>query len=333
MAAQNPPVNGVAYTIYIALQDMANPGSYKANPTLAAGDAQVSIDGGAFANLGTLPAVAPAAGVGVRVVLSAAEMTGDNILVKLIDQTNPKEWADYAFTVQTVAAVWPTAAALVTAQADLDDIQLRLPTALIGGRMDSSVGAMAAAVLTATAIQGGAITSGKFAAGAVNAAAIADGAIDALTFAAGAIDAAALATDAVTEIQNGLATAASIAALNNLSSAQAQTAAAAALTAYDPPTSAELVSEINAVQADIAALSIPTANANADALLDRADAVEVGLTPRGALRLQAAALAGELSGAATATVTIRNAVADSKDRIVATVDASGNRTAVTTDVS
>lgn len=78
---------------------------------------------------------------------------------------------------------------------------------------------------------------------------------------------------------------------------------------------------------------IPTANANADALLDRANAIEAGATPRQSLRLMLAALAGKLSGAATATVTIRNAVADSKDRIVATVDADGNRTAVTTDVS
>jgi len=40
---------------------------------------------------------------------------------------------------------------------------------------------------------------------------------------------------------------AAIAALNNLSSAQAQTAAAAALTAYDPPTRAELTTDINSV--------------------------------------------------------------------------------------
>jgi hypothetical protein len=39
-----------------------------------------------------------------------------------------------------------------------------------------------------------------------------------------------------------------------------------------------------------------------------------------------AALAAKLSGAATATVTVRN-VADSANVIVATCDASGNRTA------
>lgn len=61
--------------------------------------------------------------------------------------------------------------------------------------------------------------------------------------------------------------------------------------------------------------------------------VESGLSVREALRLISAALAGKVSGAGTATVTIRNAVADSKDRIVATVDVNGNRTAITTDVT
>jgi hypothetical protein len=65
-------------------------------------------------------------------------------------------------------------ASLNTLQSDTDDIQTRLPAALVGGRMDSSVGAMASAVLTAAAIAADAITAAK----------IADGAIDRATFAA-----------------------------------------------------------------------------------------------------------------------------------------------------
>lgn len=61
--------------------------------------------------------------------------------------------------------------------------------------------------------------------------------------------------------------------------------------------------------------------------------VEAGLTVKNAMRLSAAADAGKLSGAATSTNTIRNAVADSKDRIVATVDTDGNRTAITYDLT
>jgi hypothetical protein len=64
-----------------------------------------------------------------------------------------------------------------------------------------------------------------------------------------------------------------------------------------------------------------------------ADAIESGVTPREALRLIAAATAGKVSGAAGTTIAIRNAVADSKDRIVATVDSAGNRSAITYDLS
>jgi hypothetical protein len=81
------------------------------------------------------------------------------------------------------------------------------------------------------------------------------------------------------------------------------------------------------------AAGYPTAIENADALLDRSNAIETGLTPRGALRLNTAALAGEVSGAGTGTETFRNAVADSKNRIVSTVDVDGNRTAVATDTT
>jgi hypothetical protein len=48
--------------------------------------------------------------------------------------------------------------------ADTNDIQARLPAALVSGRMDSSVGAMAANVITASAINDNAITAAKVAA-------------------------------------------------------------------------------------------------------------------------------------------------------------------------
>ena len=64
-----------------------------------------------------------------------------------------------------------------------------------------------------------------------------------------------------------------------------------------------------------------------------ANIIESGLTAEEAMRLIAAATAGKVSGGGTATNTIRNAVADSKDRIVATVDVDGNRTAITYDLS
>ena len=198
---------------------------------------------------------------------------------------------------------------------------------------------------------------------------------------------------------------------NDLSAAQVNTEADTALADYDGPTHAELVSEINDVQADIAALIIPTAAAISDAvweeaiadhsgtvgstaealgaagsagdpwitalpgaygagsagkivgdnlnatvssravpgsamtltsgerdavaaaLLDLADAVETGVTTRGALRLSLAALAGKVSGADLNAPVFRNAVADSKDRITATTDAAGNRFTITADMT
>jgi hypothetical protein len=66
-------------------------------------------------------------------------------------------------------------------------------------------------------------------------------------------------------------------------------------------------------------------------LLDSED-IESGLTLRQALRLVAAATAGKLSGGGSSTVTIRNAVEDTKDRIVATVDSQGNRSVLVYDL-
>lgn len=58
--------------------------------------------------------------------------------------------------------------------------------------------------------------------------------------------------------------------------------------------------------------------------------IETGFTAEEMMRLVAASLAGKLSGAGTTNVKIRD-LNDTKDRIDATVDASGNRTAVTLD--
>lgn len=83
---------------------------------------------------------------------------------------------------------------------------------------------------------------------------------------------------------------------------------------------------------DIAALvdALPTAAENAAEVLGTA--VEGAYTLKQSVRLMLAALAGKVSGAPGGTVTIRDAN-DTVNRIVATVDGNGNRTAVTKDVS
>jgi hypothetical protein len=99
-----------------------------------------------------------------------------------------------------------------------------------------------------------------------------------------------------------------------------------------------LVDNINAtigsraVPGDAMALTSAERNSTADALLDRANGVEPSWTVRQALRIMFSALGGKLAGAATTTVTTRNQ-GDTLNRITATVDADGNRTAVTLDAS
>jgi hypothetical protein len=138
MPSYNPIIKNDAAgaTFYASLLDAANPGAFKITPTLAAGDFKISLDGGAFANLATLPVVAPAGGSQVKFVLQQAETNGDNLTIQCVDQTAPKEWVDAFIRIQT------TAASFDTIQADTDNLQTRLPTALVGGRIDAAVGAV-----------------------------------------------------------------------------------------------------------------------------------------------------------------------------------------------
>lgn len=102
-APYNPPVKNEDFVIYVTLTDLAALGSFKANPTIAAGDWKVSKDGGALANLATLPAVTPAGSIWVKITLSATEMNADNVAIQGIDQTDPKEWADFAMSIPTTS--------------------------------------------------------------------------------------------------------------------------------------------------------------------------------------------------------------------------------------
>lgn len=93
---------GVAYVFYVSLPSQANVLVFQANPTLAPGDVTVSTDGAAAANITTLPTVTPAGGKRVKVSLSAAEMTGDNVSVVFSDVAGA-EWCDQQFDIQTSA--------------------------------------------------------------------------------------------------------------------------------------------------------------------------------------------------------------------------------------
>jgi hypothetical protein len=81
----------------------ASGADFQSNPTLATGDFKISKDGGAWANLATLPTVSPASSVQVIVQLSAAEAECTTAVVAAID-TATKQWKDNAWAVHTPLA-------------------------------------------------------------------------------------------------------------------------------------------------------------------------------------------------------------------------------------
>jgi hypothetical protein len=100
-APYNPPKKNEDFLVRIALEDFANPGRFKSNPTIASGDFKVAVDGAALANLATTPSVSPSSSVLVLITLSASEMNGDVITVVGVDQTVPPEWADFVLSIPT----------------------------------------------------------------------------------------------------------------------------------------------------------------------------------------------------------------------------------------
>lgn len=228
------------------------------------------------------------------------------------------------------------AAILVDTGTTLD---ARLPAALVSGRIDASVGAMAAGTITAAAI------------------------------ATGAVDADAIAADAVTEIQSGLATAAALDTVDNFLDTEiaaivsavaaietdtqdiqgrlpaalvsgridASVGAMAANVMTAAAAAADLTTELQsglATAADLATVAgyIDTEVAAIKAKTDLIPGSQDGKTFAETILLMACVLLGKSSGMATATNIFR-ALNDSKDRVTATTDENGNRTAITLDAS
>jgi hypothetical protein len=149
--------------------------------------------------------------------------------------------------------------------------------------------------------------------------------------AADAIAAAAVKADAVTKIQNGLATptnitAGTITTVTNLTNA---------------PTNGDLTATMKTSVQTAASAATPAvtvsdktgfALSSAGVTAIWAEAIEGTITAVKAMRAILATAVGKLSGAATTTVTIRDA-SDTKNRITATVTADGDRTAITTDLT
>lgn len=97
---------GTAWTLHgYQLVDRST-GQYKTTPTLATGDFKVEKDGGAAANLASLPSVSPAGGSSVSISFSEAELQCKQLTLRIVDAAGA-EWNDdciHIFTVGNAAA-------------------------------------------------------------------------------------------------------------------------------------------------------------------------------------------------------------------------------------
>jgi hypothetical protein len=262
--------------------------------------------------------------------LAANVITAASIATDAADEIADAVW-DEAISGHLVSG--STGAALNAAGAGGDPRETSLPGAygagtagkIIGDNLDASVSSRLAAANIA--LSSGKVTVGTnddktgygLADGAITEPKIASNAFTAAKFAAGAFDAVWTVTTRT---------------LSSFGTLVADIWANATRTL----TAGTKDSEIDAIKAKTDNLpaspaatgDVPTANQNADALLDRTNGIESGWTVRKVLRVVFSALAGKLSGADTTTVNIRD-VSDSKNRLSATVDENGNRVAVTLD--
>jgi hypothetical protein len=314
--------------------------------TQLGGDAQSSTDLKDFADAGYDPATNKVQGVvladTVTTYTGNTPQTGD-AFARLGAPTGASVSVD-------VAAVKAQTAAI---EADTQDIQARIPAALVGGRIDANVGAISADATAADNAE--AFFDGTGYAGTGNT-------IPTVTTLTNAPSDSAGVTTLVSRIgvPTNLGGGGTIAA--NLVDIEAQTddigAAGAGLTALATQASVNTLAgyvdtEVAAIKAKTDQLTFTNPNqvdsfvalmgagvvddtafaaeaSIADAVHD--EVVEGSYTLRQLVRLMAAALLGKAAGMATTTGTFRD-LGDTKNRITATITADGDRTAVTLDGS
>ncbi len=194
MTSYVTPKKNTAFRFYVSLASQSSTHTMQGTPTLAAGDVKVSTDGGALANLTTLPAVTPAASKLVQVDLSAAEMNGDNITIIFSDAAG-SEWDDLVINLQTTARqiddlAYPTVSGrsldvTATGAAGIDWANVENPTttlnlsgtnidadqvvASVSGAVGSVTGAVGSVTGAVGSVASGGITAASFAANALDA--------------------------------------------------------------------------------------------------------------------------------------------------------------------
>jgi hypothetical protein len=225
-------------------------------------------------------------------VRSAIGLASANLDTQLADVPTVAEFnartlaaADYATAsaLATVAGYLDTeiASILDTAtriEADTQDLQARVPAALVGGRMDANVGAMAANVVTAAAVAADAVT--EIQSGLATAAALAtvDTEVGALQATADRIEADTQDLQAQVGVDGAGLTAigdtrlanldATVSSRSTLSAADVNAQADQALADYDAPTKAELDAAVAPLSTAAALAAVASAVTAIDAIVD-----------------------------------------------------------------
>lgn len=204
-------------------------------------------------------------------------------------------------------------------EVDTQDIQSRLPAALVSGRMDSSVGAMATDTITSGAVAASAVAE-------IQSGLASQSSVDSIGL---------IVTDILTDTGTTIpSTLAGLATAYNLATVDGKIDGVVSEVGFVRNTTDKLddTLEDNAgtYRFTYNALEEAPAGASVSDIFD--EVVDGAYTFKESMRLNNSAMWAKLSGASTTTIIIRD-VSDTKDRITATVDADGNRTAITVDAS
>ncbi len=328
------------------------------------GTLEASSDGQIFTAAALQNAPTSSGGLDAAGVRAAIGLASANLDTQLADlPTNAELATALASADDAVLAVLGTpagaslAADVAAVQADTNDIQSRLPAALVSGRMDSSVGAMANNVMTAAAAAADLTTELQSGLATASALSTLDGKVDVID---GVVDAILVDTAEIGVAGAGLTALASAASLATVAGyVDTEVAAIKAKTdnlPADPADASDVAAAFATVNSTLSTIAgyvdtevaaikaktdlipaspastgdIPSAAAIADAVHD--EVVEGTVTLRQSIRLHNAALGGKVTGLDTFNPVFRD-LADTKAVIDATVDSYGNRSAVTRDLT
>lgn len=328
------------------------------------GTLEASSDGQIFTAAALQNAPTSSGGLDAAGVRAAIGLASANLDTQLADlPTNAELSTALGSSDDAVLAVLGTpagaslAADVAAVQADTNDIQSRLPAALVSGRIDASVGAMANNVMTAAAAAADLTTELQAGLATASALSTLDGKVDVID---GVVDAILVDTAEIGVAGAGLTALASAASLATVAGyVDTEVAAIKAKTdnlPADPADASDIAAAFGTVNSTLATIAgyvdtevaaikaktdlipaspaatgdIPSAAAIADAVHD--EAVEGTVTLRQSIRLHNAALGGKVTGLDTFNPVFRD-LADTKAVIDATVDSYGNRSAVTRDLT